>query len=85
LPEGTEAAAPNATIGEVYVPVDDERYLIAAAFLSHEICQAKEPYRLTPKLQELAVIDYARRKRRRRRMILGLQGTQKRFMQIRGF
>jgi hypothetical protein len=65
LPEGAEAAASNATIGEVYVPVDDKRYLIAAAFLSPEICQAKEPYRLPPEIQELAVVDYARRKRRR--------------------
>jgi hypothetical protein len=56
LPESTEAAAPNATIGEIYVPVDDERYLIAATFLSHQICQAKEPHRLTPELQKLVVI-----------------------------
>jgi hypothetical protein len=82
LPECTEAAASNATIGEVYVPVDDERYLIAAAFLSHEICQAKEPHRLTPKLQKLAVIDYTRRRRIRTG---GLQGLQKGFMQLRRF
>jgi hypothetical protein len=66
LPEGTEGAAPNAAVGEVYIPVDDERYFIAAAFLSHEICQAKEPDRLTPKLQKLVVIDYTRMRKRRR-------------------